>query len=179
MKLYFKKLIRYYSFIFVLAIGYTTTAYSQSEQLITNQLAHKNAVIVEGMGHGAIYSLNYERILLGNEKTFTSGKIGIAYYGKKSGFVPLWVPISLNQSIRLRRTHYLEVGVGKLFTNDAIQDVDGSFEDDYQLEEWIFRLGYRHHFKNDKWLLKVAYTPIYQDKSEYIHWGGVAFGYRF
>jgi len=147
----------------------------QSEQNIEN----KNSVLIEVLGHGFFYSLNYERILWGNSKTHTSGQIGISYYGKESGVVPLWIPISLNQSIRIKGNSYAEVGIGKMFRNDGVLLQDGTFQNNYQFEEWIFRLGYKRYFKNNKWLFKIAYTPIFQDKADFISWGGIAFGYQF
>lgn len=139
----------------------------------------RNAVMLEGLGHGGFYSLNYERILWRNSWTQTMAQLGFAYYGKDGGVVPLWVPITLNQAFRLSKNHFVELGAGKMFRNDGVVYPDGTFVDDYQIEEWVFRFGYRYQFSNGKWLLRVSYTPIYQDKSDYVHWAGLAFGYRF
>lgn len=167
------------SFAFLLLLVLlSNAAYSQSENSVVK--AHnKNSVFIEALGHGCFYSLNYERKILGNARFLTSGQIGISYYGKGSGIVPLWMPILINQSVSIRKNMFIEIGAGKIFRNDGVEHRDGTFQDDYQIEEWTFRLGYKHFFKNGKWLFKVAYTPIYQDKSDYIHWGGIAFGYRF
>lgn len=154
-------------------------ALAQTDATTVKSTEPRNAVMLEGMGHGFAYSLNYERTLFRKSWTQTMAQVGFAYYGKESGVVPLWVPITLNQAFRLHENHYVELGAGKMFRNDGVEYLDGTFVDDYQFEEWVFRLGYRYHFRNNKWLLRISYTPIYQDKSDYIHWGGVAFGYRF
>lgn len=65
-----------------------------------------------------------------------------------------------------------------MFRNDGVLLPDGNYFNNYQFEEWIFKLGYKLYFGNNRWLCKVAYTPIYQDKWQYIHWGGIGIGYR-
>ena len=165
--------------IFVSIFIFSISTYGQSDQKSKSISEAKNSLFIEGLGHGFVYSINYERLLFDNEKTHTSAHIGIGYYGKKSGVIPLWVPISLIESIKLNENQFIEVGVGKMFTNDGIQFSDGTFENNYEFEDWIFRLGYKHYFKNKKWLLKIAYTPIILDKTDFIHWGGASFGYRF
>ncbi len=155
------------------------TVSGQSTLVKSTASKQNNAIMVEALGHGFLYSINYERRLFGNTQFQTSAQIGAAYYGEASGIVPLWVPISINQTVKLRDNKFVEFGVGKMFRNDGVVQIDGTFKDDYQLEEWIFRLGYKQYFKDDKYLLKIAYTPIYQDKSDFVHWGGIAFGYRF
>jgi hypothetical protein len=151
-------------------------------QLITEKeeidIPKNNTILLEAFGHGFMYSLNYERVFYKHPVTHTSAQIGISYYGNHSGIVPLWMPLSINQSIKMAESNYIEFGVGKMFRNDGYVAEEGEFINDYQIEEWIFRVGYKHYFNNN-WLIKVAYTPIYQDKSEYMHWGGISIGYNF
>ena len=175
-KLFMRRVI-----ILLVVITASNISYSQinEQENTAKDKSGRNVLLVEALGHGYLYSLNYERVLFGKRKLQTSAQIGVSYYGKKSGIVPLWVPISLNQSIEIVKGKYLEVGVGKMIRNDGYETEEGEFMDEYQIEEWIFRLGYKHYFNNDKWVVKIAYTPIYQDRAEYIHWGGIAFGYRF
>lgn len=163
------------SILFVSTILLFSSAYGQSEQ----KSEPKNSIFVEALGHGFLYSLNYERVIFGNSKLTTSGQIGVSYYGKQVDIIPLWVPISVNQSLKIRGNNYLEAGIGRMFRNDIEEREDGTFDDNYQFQTWIFRLGYKYYSKNNNWLFKIAYTPIFQDKSDFVNWAGLGFGYRF
>jgi predicted N-acyltransferase len=157
----------------------SAVALAQTDATTVKSTEPRNAVMLEGLGHGGFYSLNYERTLFRNSWTQTMAQVGFAYYSKEMGVIPLWVPITLNQAFRLHKNHYVELGAGKMLNDDGWEYPDGTFVNDYQFDDWVFRFGYRYHFRKEKWLLRVSYTPIYQDKSDYIHWGGIAFGYRF
>ncbi len=97
MNINYRKVFKFLYLAF-LSVIISNSAFGQSEIAIDK----KNSIVIEGLGHGFIYSLNYERVIFGNSKAHLSGQIGISYYGPKSGIVPLWVPISLNQSLRLK-----------------------------------------------------------------------------
>ena len=146
---------------------------------VSHKSANKNAIMIEGLGHGFCYSLNYERILLDFPKTKTTAQIGLSYYGEASGVIPLWMPITINQMFQTRRNQYIEVGFGRMLNDDGVYIDKETFINKYSFDDWVFRLGYRFHSKNEKWVFRLAYTPIYQDKNAFISWGGLAVGYRF
>lgn len=180
MVLKLRKIFKLKLVLIILGLIFTTSSlYSQSLITFKQSESKKNSIFVEGLGHGFLYSLNYERLILNKGKYQLSGQVGISYYGKDSGIIPLWMPISLNQTINFSQSKFFEVGIGKMLINDGVDYGNGVFVDNYQLESWIFRIGYKQYLKNDKFLLKIAYTPILLDKSDFIHWGGVSFGYRF
>lgn len=147
--------------------------------LISNQENYKNAIIIEAGGHGFAYSLNYERVLAEAEKIKVTAQIGAAYYGESNGLIPLKIPISFNQMFRVANYQYIETGFGKMVQDDGVQISRTEVDNNYTFNTWIFRVGYRLHSKNEKWLFRVAYTPILQDRNEYIHWAGLSVGYRF
>lgn len=169
----------FYLLLLCFCISFVSPLYGQPSQESNKKHTYKNAVSLELMGHGFIYSLNYERQIWWNENTITTAQIGVSYYGKKTGVVPLWVPMTINQLFRFHEGHFVELGVGKMLRNDGIEHHDGTFEDDYQIEDWVFRWGYRYQHPNSRWILKAAYTPIYLDGYDFIHWAGTAVGYRF
>jgi hypothetical protein len=167
------------SFVFSLMIIFPSLMYCQTDTVQNHKKdVNKNVVSVELLGHGFLYSLNYERLLFNGSRAQTTAQIGFSYYPKKSGVIPLWVPISVNESIRIVNQNYIEFGVGKMLANDGVQMSDTEFINDYKINDWIFRIGYKR-FINDQWVIKIAYTPIYQDDIEFIHWGGIGFGYKF
>ena len=134
-------------------------------------------------GHGSFYTLNYERIILDIEYTKTSAQIGLAYYPKSTGMIPMWLPVSLNQMLKIIKNQYVEFGVGLMMINDGIEFPDGRFVDNYSFDNLVFRLGYRLESQSGKWVYRAGYTPIYLSSqfggNELIHWGGVSMGYRF
>jgi hypothetical protein len=147
----------------------------------------RNAIHMEALGHGVLYSLNYERLLITGKRFQTTAQLGIGYYGKKSGIVPLVIPLTINEQFALTEKHFLEAGVGRVFTDDGEVNVEGVHESVYTFDDWIFRLGYRYHSPNDKWVFRVSYTPflfIWRPETggaffDYENWAGLSFGYRF
>ena len=131
----------------------------------------RNTMFLEGLGHGFAYSINYERVVLSFSKSYTTSQIGLSYYrGNRFPLPSFIIPMSLNHSIKLKGNEYIEIGFGKLLVLD---------DSDLEWDTWIFRLGFRYHFKNDNWLFKIAYTPLYLNKSDFLHWVGFGFGYKF
>ncbi len=152
----------------------------------------KNNVQIEAMGHGLLYSLNYERSLFELENLRSTIRVGISKYSPNH-FMPLWVPISLNTQIRIENNHWLEIGYGKVLNDEGIRYPDRNFKSNLTFDTWIFRLGYHYDFGDGKYLLKIAYTPFLENEygirspgpateqltSNLRHWGGVSFGCRF
>lgn len=174
------KKIRSIAFLICLICTFSNSIFGQAEEVEVN-VSKKNAIMLEGLGHGFIYSINYERILLDLPRTATTVQIGFSYYGESGGLIPLWMPITMNQMFKVHDNRYIEIGAGRMLNDDGIYDIDGTFSSDYQFDDWVFRAGFRLHSNNQKWVLRAGYTPIYRNESghEWIHWGALAIGYRF
>ncbi|MEM6966515.1 MAG: hypothetical protein AAF573_17255 [Bacteroidota bacterium] len=136
----------------------------------------KNAIFFEGLGHGILYSLNFERSILHMKRFHTSGQIGFSTYNNNSFFPSLLLPISLNQAIAINQREFFEIGVGRILVFDNRRR---ETRYNYQSSEWIFRLGFKYYFKNGKWMFKLAYTPYLTQGANLFSTAGVAFGYRF
>lgn len=153
-------------------------SFGQVEEIDLN-INKRNTIMLEGLGHGFAYSINYERILLDLPRTATTIQIGFAYYGENNVAIPLWMPVTMNQLFQTKKNQYIEIGLGKMLNDDGTYISRDSFINDYRFDDWVFRLGYRLHSNNGKWVFRGGYTPIYQDVGELIHWGALAVGYRF
>ncbi len=171
------KSIRNLWLLFFILVTISNTAWGQTSNPL--QIHRKNIFSIEVLGHGFIYSINYERILLQKNRFITTGQIGLSYYPKNSGIIPIWVPITLNQLFRVKQNHFAEIGFGKLLGDDFIQYDPTVPVDQYLLDDWVFKLGYRFQSDSSRWVFKLAYTPIFMDKTDYIHWGGLGVGFRF
>ena len=158
----------------------------QSEKnTVSEKFSYKNSIEFELFGHGSLYSIDYERLIVNKKKIKTLGQIGFAYYPESTGVIPLWIPISINQLISFNSNH-LEFGIGQIIINDEMPDG----KDDYKLFGSL-KIGYRYQKPNGRILIKAAFTPvieywdrieknIFGDRSvEFIPWGGITVGYNF
>jgi hypothetical protein len=142
----------------------------------------KNSIELELFGHGLLYSLNYERLVLNFERFKTLAQIGIAYYPKNTGIIPVWIPVSINQLISFD-SHHIELGIGQVIHNDGEKS-------DYE-PFGSFKVGYRYQKTGSRLLFKIAFTPLidywstvftenYHNLSLEFHpSGGITFGYNF
>lgn len=171
--------------ISLMFLSYFSFGQQSKKNIVSNKFCYKNSVEFELFGHGSFYSIDYERLIVNNEKTKTLGQIGFAYYPESTGVIPLWIPISINQLISFHSNH-LELGIGQIIINDEMPDG----KDDYKLFGSL-KIGYRYQKPNGRFLIKAAFTPIidYWDKIDenihgeklvdFISWGGITFGYNF
>ncbi len=144
----------------------------------------KNSIETEIFGHGLLYSIDYERVIFNTDKFKTLGQIGFAYYPKKTGIIPLWIPLSINQLISLNK-HHIEVGIGQVLINDEMPDGKDKIR-----FFGGFKIGYRYQNPTGKFLIKMAFTPVIDygreiigDKTfyspEFHPLGGLTLGYNF
>lgn len=116
----------------------------------------KNTVYLELLGNGALYSINYDRILLDAEKFKISSSIGYGSY-RNENFEG--IPFEVN--FLFGHKHYFEIGTGISYIKGLTQ-----MEPEYS---WgvvsttiynTYRIGYR--FQKDKkgLFFKVAVIPF-------------------
>ncbi len=169
------------------------TSFAQENSLPTQKFKFKNAFQLDLFGHGLIYSLNYERILINKERFKTTAQVGGSFYPKSVGFRALWLPIMRNQHFSFDKHHIL-VGLGHVLTKDNIKRVEppASYAYLYDETEWAhiaaLREGYRFQKPDSRFLFRVAFTHFfeYNKKAPYREMlfdfypsGALTFGYNF
>jgi hypothetical protein len=144
--------------IFLLLILFLTSSYSVHAQ-DSKTFDYKNNIQLELGGHGLIYSINYERILINNELLKTSGQIGIAYYPPLIGFRDIWIPIGVNEILSVNN-HHFEAGVGTVIIREAARDSNNTATN-WSWDAFLSaRVGYRYQKPQGRFLLRVAFTPV-------------------
>lgn len=153
--------------------------YGQSPADSTLKFTNKNSVQFELFGHGMLYSLNYERILLNGEKFKTTGQVGFSYYPPSTDILDFWFPISINELISFNQ-HHLEIGAGCAFIYNAFRDANDAVVF-WQWDNYIVgRIGYRYQKPDGRILWRVGFTPFYEPPNHEIHpSGGLSVGYSF
>ena len=53
--------------------------------------------------------------------------------------IPLWLPVSLNQMLKIIKNQQVEFGVGLMMINDGIEFPDGRFVDNYSFDNLIIQ----------------------------------------
>lgn len=158
----------------------TMTALSQKTDTLKTNFVYKNSVQAELFGHGLLYSLNYERVIFNGQKFKTTGQLGFSYYPPKTGFIDIWIPLVINEIFSFNK-HHIELGLGHVFTNEAVRYFDYSVLE----RQWggflTARLGYRYQKHNGRLIVRAGFTPFfeYRDLIDFYPSGGLALGYSF
>lgn len=142
----------------------------------------RNAVYLELLGHGVLYSLNYERVLLPRVR----GRIGYATFGTstppRDGGDGEWdrhalVVAPLTVSYLHGTTHHLEVGGGGvLLYASNVTEAPGDERAAPLAPAGL--VGYRYQPAGEELLVRVAYTPSVL-RGTLHNWVGIAIGYGF
>lgn len=141
---------------------------------------NKNNVQLELGGHGMLYSLGFERILINSSRFKTAAKLAGAYYPPSTGYLEFWMPLSISEIISFG-SHHIELGAGYTFINEQRITVLGE-----ETREWNGFITpsayYRYQKPNGKIMLKAGFTPFFEkygDGYDFHPSGGLAVGYCF
>lgn len=162
--------------ILILVILFSNTAHSQIQT--------ESSFYLEGMGHGIVYSFNYEKIKLrDNRKSDHSYFIGIYVNPIDGGTISrsIGIPVGINRLRKIKK-NYLELGLGLTVMYGIETYTVGS--------AYLYtRLAYRKNFKRT--YLRFSVHPIYiidtnlfnrpevnNFAGEWAFWPGVAFGFH-
>ncbi|MFA5817440.1 MAG: hypothetical protein WC865_17700 [Bacteroidales bacterium] len=163
----------------ILLVVFTIPSFSQSTNTQNDKLSHRSSVQFELFGHGMLYSLNYEYVVINRNRLKTTAQVGFSYYPPSTGYRPTWIPISINELISFGK-HHIELGIGHVFITEMGHDVYG--EDRREWEGFFSgRLGYRYQKPNGRLIIRAGFTPLYEYSNDHAFHpsGGLAVGYSF
>ncbi|HEU0053131.1 MAG TPA: hypothetical protein VFQ39_08130 [Longimicrobium sp.] len=144
----------------------------------------RNAVYVELLGNGVLYSVNYDRRLTDN----VAGRVGVSFLTVEEddgdrGTLAM-APIVASYLFGEGNSHF-EAGLGVLLASASVSDVgDDEGEDWFDLSGSASGvlgtgvLGYRYQRPDGGFVFRAGLTPIF-DTEDFIPWFGVSFGYAF
>lgn len=160
--------------IFLVLIG--TSAFGQEVNNQTERL--RNTFFVEALGNGMLGSVNYERRLF--KKPNLTARIGIGFHAESN--IYLSTPVSIQYLIDLKRSSFIETGVGYTWAQYGADDCfycDGS-DNTENYHNLFLSIGYRKHFGRD-WMWKANFTPLIVNNhgENFRPWIGVSFGKQF
>jgi hypothetical protein len=159
-------MMKYIFFIFIF-VCLANDLNSQEIKMQDMSFVRKNSVQFEIFGNGFLYSFNYERVILNDDKFKTTGQIGYSYLGM-GGQV---LPIIINELISFEK-HHIEFGLGYTFAT-------------YLGNHFMFRAGYRFQKPNGRLVFRAGFTPWFgignnsSSKWSIVPWGGVGVGFCF
>lgn len=128
----------------------------------------KNTVYVEAFGSGLYYSVNYDRIIIENEKSFGGLSIGIAALPLKDR-TSVMLPLSLYglSSLSADNPHFFEYGAGF----STLHERDNKYIDDRHggriksAETVLFfvpKIGYRFQQAKGGFFARITLSPLVQ-----------------
>lgn len=133
----------------------------------------KNAIYFELVGHGGLYSLNYERVF----DTKRTLRAGVSYLNDSDSFLSfhyLSIPISVSELLPIDRDSFLEIGMFNSFFYEF---------DVKRLSTWIGpSLGFREQdLSRSRGMVKLFVSPFYiiGGENKFGITAGLAFGSAF
>jgi hypothetical protein len=157
--------------ILLLSARYASAANPDS---LSQLFKHKNNFQLELGGHGGLYSLNYERILVNRQKFKTTAQAGFSCIPLDPRSITLLVPVMVNELISFDR-HHVEIGLGYLFMGSTHTE---------NLDYFTGRIGYRYQKPDGRWLVRVGFLGVLNTEErftqfDFIPWFGLSVGYSF
>ena len=163
----------------VLTITGSLLAGSPAKGQTSNDSLKRNAVYIELLGQGVLYSVNYDYRIKEN----IALRAGLTTYGinffSKSNVTGF--PMMLNYLSGKRKGHF-EAGIG--FMPLLVTEETGwfSWEDDKKKQSEVdvignINLGYRYQPRTGGFVFRFNFTPLIGPTV--IPWAGMSFGYGF
>ncbi|HEY3876145.1 MAG TPA: hypothetical protein VGM92_11770 [Candidatus Kapabacteria bacterium] len=180
------------SFLLVAAIGLGTSCVRAQDQASVGTdrtvITAPNAIYLEGLGTGFIYSINYDRAL----NDMFSARIGFGYFP----FPPITstnsdgvtktlnasltsIPLSLSWFPFGATSSKLEIGAGATYIDLVAKTINKSRTGSGINISGI--LAYRYQSPDGGFLFRIGFMPIISSPlfPKFQPWGGVSLGYAF
>jgi len=140
----------------------------------------RNALYVELLGAGLLYSINYDRHLIGR----MHGRVGYATFdfGFASGSDNLHL-VPMQFMFVSDAEDALEIGAGVTMIVDqgrnAIRPHDSSAPSSDLRAVASLNVGYRYQPIENGFLFRIGFTPFIGYDGRFLPFGGISFGYAF
>lgn len=156
-------------------------------QVSTEAFQAKNTIFAELGGKGALYSINYDRIICQGPKLFWSLRVGTMYIPESSVFgSSLFLPIGLN-AFTGKGNHHLEFSIGetlRIFPGYKTDDQKVRWKFDYPFT--FIGVGYRYQKPAGGLYVSATLLPSLRPfrgvdglRVEFLPWVGVGIGRSF
>ena len=138
--------------------------------------AAPNAVYVELLGNGGIYSLNYDRLLT-SKVAARVGFMGLAAADETGSAGVVAAPVMVSYLFGEGNSHF-ETGVGVMLAAGGVVNVEGFENESFSGAVGTATLGYRYQRHGGGFVFRAGLTPLF-DTSGIAPWFGLSFGYGF
>ena len=138
--------------------------------------AAPNAMYVELLGNGGLYSLNYDRLLTPR----VAARVGFMGLGAATDSVSggvIAAPLMVSYLFGEGNSH-LETGVGVMLAAGAIDDVADFEDESFSGAIGTATIGYRYQRPGGGFVFRVGVTPLF-DTTGIAPWIGLSLGYGF
>ena len=156
-----------------------TTAVPDSAHKTASASA-RNALYVELLGAGLLYSINYDRHLIGR----MHARVGYATFGSGFGSGDSKLHLVPMQLMFVSDAEdALEIGAGVTMVVDrgrnAIRPHDSSAPSSDLRAVASLIIGYRYQPVENGFLFRIGFTPFIGYDGRFLPFGGISFGYAF
>src|SRR5690554_58881 len=164
-------------FPLLISVLLLTSTLTYAQQVYSDKgatvVSNKNAIYLELLGNGFLYSINYERSFFKN----SSLRLGAAYgpgIGRRNTFVDrhITLPILINYHLKLSRKAFLEAGLG---TTLVLLGEDSNIY-------YTSSIGLKSLNPNTGHFIKFSLTPYSKNKELHLNLRvgyGISFGKEF
>ena len=135
-----------------------------------------NAVYVELLGNGLLYSLNYDRLLTPNIAARV-GVTGLAAASDSAAAGVFGTPLMVSYLFGRGNSH-LETGVGVLLVAGGVENVEGFEDESFSGAIGTATIGYRYQRPGGGFVFRAGVTPFFNTNG-IGPWVGLSLGYGF
>lgn len=157
--------------------------YSNANVSIRAPFKYLNNIQLDLAGHGALYSLNYERVIFNHSYFKTTIQLGFGMFPSfdNPSYFSLYnytIPILINEIYSFNK-HHIEAGIGIAFY--YTKPIRSRLNEYEWIELIALRLGYRYQKPDGKWLYRISFSPLIEIENDFNFspWGSFSIGYCF
>jgi hypothetical protein len=138
--------------------------------------AAPNAVYVELLGNGLLYTLNYDRLVTPNVAARV-GFMGLGAASDSASAAVVAAPLMVSYLFGGGSSH-LETGIGVMLAAGAVDEVEGFEDESFSGAIGTATVGYRYQRPGGGFVFRAGVTPFF-DTSGIAPWIGLSLGYGF
>jgi hypothetical protein len=159
----------------LLAVGSASAQEARPDSALVGRA--RNAVYVELIGNGLLYSVNYDRMLTDH----LSARVGASYLGARTDTESASLatfPVMINYLTGARSNHHFEAGAGVTLLTASAEDLDDFEEAGFDGIAGTATLGYRYQRPQGGFVFRSGLTPFFGAGGVLVS-AGVSLGYSF
>lgn len=138
----------------------------------------QNAIYLELAGNGALYTLNYDRLVTDNVSVRAGAMTMSLDAADGDGSAGLLIAPLMGNYFIGDGSHKLELGAGPALVRATASTDFGTFDESGTTVFGTATAGYRFQPNDGGFVFRIGFTPLF-GSTGFLPWGGLSLGYSF